>query len=491
MIALLLAAAISVEAGWGACRPADGPLAVLVDASNPGPGDVAGRLVIADVRRNTIELPVDLAPGAHKRWRVALPSAGSLASVDWEADRGDAPQITRESRPGCSGASLAILERAGGTGVRFPSGADSKGAFSLGRVMPEDLDAPWQVLESLDAIEAEARALSELSDARFFALRTWVLTGGLLIVVPGNDPAPLAKSGRLPSTVDLLGVLSETAWGEGAVVFSPELAPDAGGIVAASIRSRVLRAQVDRSAARAARALVRRSIESETGPGAMGGGTGLVALASLAGALLVAHEIYRRRRVVKASGLRTYAGFVAGGIATLSASSFLVARIAAGEVRGGGVRIIADGSSVGRLVVAVPLLPGDSAPIAPDAFPEADGDTQVTIGTPIRLATAGSVARTASSVAAWDGQGAVTVRRVTGGWRIENGTRVALGAGTLVDRVSSYEVPALASGAAADLVRTMRLKAEIRLLAPFESDGPVYIAPAEEGWIIVRVQENR
>jgi len=75
--------------------------------------------------------------------------------------------------------------------------------------------------------------------------------------------------------------------------------------------------------------VLRRQMEATTGPGAMGGGAGLVFLGVLAGLVLSAHEVIRRRRVVKGKGLQSYAIFVAASIAGMSLAGLPPARSSA------------------------------------------------------------------------------------------------------------------------------------------------------------------
>ena len=93
-------------------------------------------------------------------------------------------------------------------------------------------------------------------------------------------------------------------------------------------------------------------------------------------------------------------------------------------------------------------------------------------------------------MAAWDPGGALGIARVPGGWRITNGTRFRLGAGTLVDGATAYEVAAIESGGLALITMPMSLAPQLPLLAPFQSEGPAYLSPAEDGWVVVHLSER-
>ncbi|HVO30520.1 MAG TPA: hypothetical protein VMV18_07280 [bacterium] len=488
MTAWLLAAAITVEAGWGTCRPSDAPLPVRVEAVG-GEGDYHGRLLITDARQNVVELPIDLPRGAHKRWRVPMPAGAGIARADWDGAAGDAVLVQTIPHPVCGGALVGVLDRAAGTSVRFPAANESGSvrSFAVGAVVPEDFDAPWQTLDTLDAIVAEARALSDLSETRFLALRTWVLAGGLLVVTPGADPAPLLASGRLPGTVALTGpVLSESPWGQGAVLSIPVAAPDPTSNDAAALRARIWLQTAERAEARTQRALLRRALASSVGPGTARGGVPLVALAIFAATLGAAHELMRRRWVTRVKHLSEYATILGGSVVALGVVSFVIARSTLAESSGNSVRIFQEGAAIARRVDAVPLLPGESVEIPVDAVLEAEDSVRVHLGTPSTAEVMGPLVRIGAAWSAWDAGGAIRIVRVPGGFEITNGTHENLGEGTLFDRPSAYAVPPIRAGGSATLTRPLPLVPEIPVAAPFAGDATHYVSRVDRGWVVVR-----
>lgn len=490
-LALVLAssAAITVDAGWGACRSSDAPLPVRIDAQG-GTVDLRGELVLVDTRRNVVRLEMDLAHGAHKSWRIPMPSGAGILHADWNGAAGDEVAVQNVGHPVCPGTIVATLERDAGTAVRFPFSAvhGAGGALSPGRLDPADLDAPWQVLDSIDVVMAEARALSELSDGRFAALRTWVLGGGLLVVAPGADPLPLSRSGRMPSTVDLGAPgLMETPWGDGAVIVSPEAAPDPDGRTAAMLVARARVQAAARAGARTQRALLCRTLRASFGPGKARAGAPLLLLGALAGVLGLAHEVLRRRWVVRAYRLSEYAGLLAAGTAALSLASFVTARVAAEGDGGGAVTIFAEGAPVGRRVEPIALFPGNTVAVAHDGVLESEGEVEETLSAnAVTARPLGGLSRTGVVWSAVDAGGAVTIARATGGWAIANGTTHDLGPGTLFDGPSAYAVPPIAAGAGVQLAGTLPIPPSLRVDAAFSGEHTRYLVETPDGWWIVR-----
>lgn len=375
MIALLLALSVTVEPAFGLeCRPPWNAGPTVVEASNDAePRRVA--VEMADVHGHIAELELDLPTRSHKRLLV-MPPLGGRVTQTLIAEDGTRTPLPYPQRRECGGPTIAALLRDDGrAGFAIPS--DISGTpIEAGAFGREDL-APttWRPLMALDAIAAEARALHELSDAEFAVLEQWTRSGGVLVVVPGVDPAPFFASGRLPQGVRASAEWQSAPWGAGAVAITDPVAQDArlASLILVNIGkretwgkgiARLFEVQRDRS-----------------GPsGRASQPTGILALGVVLLVAALAHELLRRRFVVASRDFARY--FRALGVVLCAAAfaGLLSAFVATTRSETSLEVVVAHAGGWGIRSRAWVLGSGATQPLAQGAWPFVERDLRFALG---------------------------------------------------------------------------------------------------------------
>jgi hypothetical protein len=442
VIAALFALSIAVDTGPMGCRAGGRTGAASIEVVDED-ADVRGTLSFVDpVGSAALDFPMTLAKGTHKRWVIPLPPVTHL-SVRWRGDAGPVPAIQERPRADCAGPLVASLAREGiPAAVRWPSSRGGA-SFEIGELAPADLDASWVTLESADAVLAEARAVSELSDARFGTLLRWVDAGGLLVVVPGADPAPLAASKRL-GEVDFSS-MHELAEGRGTIVTSPAPPDAAPAPIADALLGEAFQSHRDRELRNLMRASVGNALETAGGPAGIPPIPPLV-IATMLGAFAVLHDFLRRRWVGgTARDLRRYVPVTAGGIAGLS-----VIALAGGALGGASAQpllIVPSGGSSGVSLRLLDVAAGGSTTLDPGFWPRLSSPGRIVAldGGARFSVQAGALPTSGIAIASASIEGTVTVEP----GRIVNGLARPLSAGWEIEG-AVRPIPSIAAGAFAD-----------------------------------------
>lgn len=472
MIALLLALTVTVEPAFLPCRPSFGAGAAIVDAKSTESRRVSVEL--ADFLGRIAIVELDLPARSHKRLLVMPPLNGRVTATLVE-EEGTRTPLAYPARVECAGPSIAALLRDDGTtGVDLPGDIGGT-TIERGTITADDLTGSWRPLLALDAIAAESRALHELSDSEWGTLAGWVRAGGVLVVVPGIDPGPFFRGGRLPAGLGSAGPWQSTRLGAGFVVVMPDPSsadPRLGGVLAVAVDSRdrwitalgrVLEAQRDRAgpAGRASRP------------------AGVLSLGVCLLAAAAAHELLRRRFVV---GTRDFPRYFQGLAIVLGVSSVagLLSAFVGRDPGSSLALVLARSSGSGSRSAPFLLGNGRTRAIAENAWPFSERDVHFVLGARSAVTNPATSVRVVLERTPFELGGTVSL---VGGSMLRNDTPIRFESGWIVDKSGCSAVPSIGPGE--ELRHTSHglcpATADVRLVSETTNTGIVwYVARSGE-----------